>query len=206
MDKAVSRKPSKRRAEGDTRPYHHGDLAPVLRQSAREILMEKGLEGLTLRSVAKRAGVSHAAPYRHYKSREALLADIARAGMEQLREDIVQAAAAPGPLSERIAHVGAAYARFAARDGDLLRLMFGSELAKRDTFPDLVQTADEFGQEMGRAFGDQALGLAVWAAAHGIAMLLLDNVIDVGQKQSGIEVIPSRAEILLRSLFAFTDG
>ena len=54
------------------KPYHHGDLAPSLRMAAREILKEEGLSALSLRSVAKRAGVSHAAPYRHFASREAL--------------------------------------------------------------------------------------------------------------------------------------
>src|ERR1700693_940172 len=110
------------------RPYHHGELAPTLREAASAILEEEGLEALSLRSVARRAGVSHAAPYRHYLNREALLADVAVSGFEQLRADLVQAAAAPGQEADRIAHIGAAYIRFAAQHGGLLRLMFRAPL------------------------------------------------------------------------------
>ena len=85
--------------ENSERPYHHGDLAAALRKSARAILEEEGLAALSLRSVARRAGVSHAAPYRHYKSREALLADVAVEGLAELKAEIVHAGARPGDKS-----------------------------------------------------------------------------------------------------------
>ncbi len=56
-------------------------------------------------------------------------------------------------------------------------------------------------EEIGKTLGDPALGLAVWATVHGLAMLILEDVVDLGQRQSGLSVLPSRAEILLRSLF-----
>jgi hypothetical protein len=56
------------------------------------------------------------------------------------------------------------------------------------------------GEDIGKALGDAAAGLAAWATMHGLAMLILDNVIDLGQKQAGLTVAPSRTEILLRSL------
>ena len=80
--------------------------------------------------------------------------------------------------------------------------MFGPQLPNRDTFPALGVAADAIGTEIGIALHDNALGLAVWAAVHGLAMLILENVIDLGQRRSGLDVLPSRAEILLRSLFA----
>ncbi|HEY4263961.1 MAG TPA: helix-turn-helix domain-containing protein, partial [Micropepsaceae bacterium] len=80
------------KAANSNRPYHHGDLAVSLREAARAILEEEGLAALSLRSVARRAGVSHAAPYRHYASREALLADIAVEGLGRLRAELAQAA------------------------------------------------------------------------------------------------------------------
>ncbi len=184
-----------------SRPYHHGDLGKALREAASAILESEGLEALSLRSVARRAGVSHAAPYRHYLNREALLADVAVAGFEQLRADLVQAAAAPGQEADRIAHIGAAYIRFAAQHGGLLRLMFGPQLPNRAEFPALAAAADAIGEEIGKTLGDPALGLAVWATVHGLAMLILEDVVDLGQRQSGLAVLPSRAEILLRSLF-----
>jgi AcrR family transcriptional regulator len=182
------------------RPYHHGDLAPALRRAARAILKEKGLAALSLRSVARRAGVSHAAPYRHYPSREALLADVAVEGLEELRTDLVQAAAKPGDRGERIVHIGRAYAQFAARHSGLLRLMFGSEFADRSVFPELAHATAAIGEEIGVILGDPAAGLTAWAAVHGLALLILEGVIDLGQRESGLEVIPPRAEILLRSL------
>ena len=181
------------------RPYHHGDLAPSLRQAARAILEEQGLEGLSLRSVARRAGVSHAAPYRHYPSREALLADVASEGLAQLRAELAQAAT-PGTRAELILQIGGAYLRFASRHPGLLRLMFGSELPNRSDFPGLAEATGAIGEDIGRALGDPAAGMAAWGTMHGLAMLILDNIIDLGQKQSGLEVVPSRAGILLRSL------
>ncbi|MGQ0741585.1 MAG: TetR/AcrR family transcriptional regulator [Alphaproteobacteria bacterium] len=184
-----------------TRPYHHGDLSRALREAASSILETEGLEALSLRSVARRAGVSHAAPYRHYLNREALLADVATAGFEQLHEELVQAAQAPGAEADRIAHIGGAYVRFATRHSGLLRLMFGPQLPNRSDFPGLAAAADAIGDDIGKALGDRALGLVVWSAVHGLSMLILENVIDLGQRQSGYDVVPGRAEILLRSLF-----
>ena len=68
-----------------------------------------------------------------------------------------------------------------------------------ETRGDEVTTA-AIGEEIGQAIGDSASGLAVWAAIHGLAMLILENVIDLGQTQAGMDVVPSRAEIILRSL------
>jgi hypothetical protein len=78
--------------------------------------------------------------------------------------------------------------------------MFGSELPNRNEFPGVAEGTAMIGEEIGRALNDAAGGLAVWATMHGLAMLILDDVIDLGQKQAGLAVAPSRAEILLRSL------
>jgi AcrR family transcriptional regulator len=183
------------------RAYHHGDLRNTLRDAARAILEEEGLASLSLRAVARRAGVSHAAPYRHFPNHEALLVELAIEGFEELRREIAAAASGPRPEDDRIARIGAAYMRFAARKPALVRLMFGPQLPNRDSFPDLAAAADSVGTEIGRSLNDAALGLAVWAAVHGLAMLILENVVDLGQRRSGLDVLPSRAAILLRSLF-----
>jgi len=185
---------------GPKRPYHHGDLRNALLDAARSILEEESLGALSLRAVARRAGVSHAAPYRHFPNHEALLVELASEGFAELRREIAEAAAAPGEKSDRVANVGAAYMRFVARRPALARLMFGPQLPNREAFPALAEAADGVGDEIGRALHDAALGLAVWAAVHGLAMLVLENVIDLGQRRSGLDVLPSRAEILLRSL------
>jgi AcrR family transcriptional regulator len=182
------------------RAYHHGDLKSSLREAARSILQEQGLDALSLRSVARKAGVSHAAPYRHYPSREALLADIAVEGLGRLRGELAQAASVVGDRAERIVRIGGAYLRFASRHSGLLRLIFGSELSNRGDYPGLSEATAGIGEDIGAALGDPAAGLAVWAAMHGLAILILENVIDLGQKEAGLAVAPSRAEILLRSL------
>ena len=189
-------------AAGKGRAYHHGDLRNGLLESARAILEEESLAALTLRAVARKAGVSHAAPYRHFPNHEALLVELSIEGFEELRESLVEAAKAHGNESDKIANIGAAYMRFVAQRPALARLMFGGQLPNRDQFPQLGIKADSIGQQIGDALHDSALGLAVWAAVHGLAMLVLENVIDLGQRRSGLHVLPSRSEILLRSLFS----
>jgi len=184
------------------RRYHHGDLHNALRDAARDILEKEGLSALSLRAVARQAGVSHAAPYRHFASHEALLVELAREGFEELRHELVAASSRPGLEDDSIASIGAAYMRFVARRPAVVRLMFGPQLPNRDAFPEPAASADAVGAEIGTALNDPALGLAVWAAVHGLAMLILENVVDLGQRRSGLHVLPSRAEILLRSLFA----
>lgn len=184
-----------------SRSYHHGDLRNALRIAAREILEEDGLGALSLRAVARRAGVSHAAPYRHFPNHEALLVELAIDGFAELRSEIASAGSRPGSVPDRVSDIGVAYTRFAAKRPSLARLMFGPQLPNRDSFPELAAASDAIGSEIGSALGDPALGLAVWAAVHGLAMLILENVIDLGQRRSGLDIVPSRAAILLRGLF-----
>lgn len=186
--------------ENNERPYHHGHLGPALRESARAILEEEGLDGLSLRSVARRAGVSHAAPYRHYASREALLADVACEGIASLRADLAQVVVAPGDRPDRIVQIATVYLRFAMRHRGLIRLIFGPEFRNRTNFSALSEATAALADDLGRALSDPAAGLAALAAIHGLAMLILENVIDLGQQQAGWDVIPSRAGILMRSL------
>ena len=197
MDRSDQNSPS-----GRGRSYHHGDLRNALLGAARTILEEESLTELSLRAVARKAGVSHAAPYRHFPNHEALLVELAVEGFVELREEIRSAVSAPDAESDRITKIGAAYMRFVARRPALASLMFGPQLPNRDSFPELGTVADAVGNEIGTALHDTALGLAVWAAVHGLAMLILRNVVDLGQRKSGLDVLPSRAEIILRSLFS----
>jgi AcrR family transcriptional regulator len=184
------------------RSYHHGDLRNALLDAARKILEEQSLADLSLRAVARRAGVSHAAPYRHFPNHEALLVELATEGFVELRNDIKTAGASGGAESDRIAKIGSAYMGFVVRRPEVASLMFGPQLPNREAFPALGEVADAIGNEIGVALHDSALGLAVWASVHGLAMLILRNVIDLGQRKSGLDVLPSRAEIILRSLFS----
>jgi AcrR family transcriptional regulator len=189
-----------------TKPYHHGDLRNALLEAARALLEEGPAADLSLRAVARRAGVSHAAPYRHFPNHEALLVELALEGFSELGRDIAATAGQGGAGSDRVAKIGGAYMRFFARKPALARLMFGPQLPNRERFPELGAAADSIGNEIGAALHDPALGLGVWAAVHGLAMLILEDVIDLGQRRSGLDVLPSRAEILLRSLFMVDRG
>lgn len=186
--------------------YHHGDLGNALREAARAILEESGPAALSLRAVARRAGVSHAAPYRHFPNHELLLAELALEGFDELRCEIAVAAARPGLEEDRIAGIGGAYMRFIARRPALARLMFGPQLPRRESRPELARAADALGAEIAAAASDAARGMAIWAAAHGLAMLVLDDLLDLGQRRSGLQVAASRAEILLRSLTSRSQG
>ena len=187
---------------GRGRAYHHGDLRNALLDAARTILEEESLSALSLRAVARKAGVSHAAPYRHFPNHKALLVELAAEGFVELRDEIKSSVVATDSESDRITKIGAAYMRFVARRPALASLMFGPQLPNSDAFPELGAGADAVGSEIGTALHDAALGLAVWAAVHGLAMLILRNVVDLGQRKSGLDVLPSRAEIILRSLFS----
>lgn len=197
--KSRKRKAAPKKKTG-ARVYHHGDLRKVLRDTAVSLLEKEGLAGLSLRAVARKAGVSHAAPYRHYPNQEALLVELAVEGFEKLRAAIALAATAPNSRTDRITGIGSAYMRFAAQHPALMQLMFGPQIPNRDASPDLTNAADAIGAEISAAMDDPALGLAVWASVHGLAILVLNNVVDLGQRRSGASVLPARTEILLRSL------
>jgi len=187
---------------GGRRGYHHGNLREALIQAALDLIAKKGPAGFTFADAARSAGVSAAAPYRHFPNHEALLVELSLEGFAELQEEIVASATGPGLVSDRVCDIGAAYMRFVARRPALARLMFGAQLPNRESFPQLGNAADGIGNAIGTALGDTALGLAVWAAVHGLAMLVLEDVVDLGQRRSGLDVLPSRAEILLRSLFS----
>src|SRR3954470_20864584 len=112
--------------------YHHGDLPPALLKAAAKILEKEGLAGLSLRELARRAGVSHNAPYRHFPDRDALLAALATEGFAILGK---QLAAPAGQES------AAAYVRFALDHPQRFRLMFGGQIAY-DRYPELRGQAD----------------------------------------------------------------
>lgn len=162
--------------------YHHGDLKAALRREAEQILVERGVGDIGLREVARRLGVSHNAPYRHYANREALLADIAADGFARLgaRYDAIP----PGEPTDRIIAIGHAYIRFALEEPAIFRLMLGKDLAKPQ-YAALKTLADKAFAVLrvelvafGVAGPAVAQSLALWSMVHGMAVLLLDDRIE----------------------------
>jgi len=173
----------------ESRAYHHGDLRTALVRSALEILRAEGPEGLTLRAVARAAGVSQAAPYRHFADRRALVAAVAEEGFRRLHADMLEAFRAnPGPQGFR--QIAYAYVRFAERNPAEYRIMFGPEVARQDDLPALRETSHAVldfvrqGVEGLQAAGVVAAGdpwriaVSLWAMLHGLVMLFLDGQTD----------------------------
>src|SRR5277367_2199083 len=106
------------------RPYHHGDLSRALVDAARRILEAEGAAALSLRAVAREAGVSPAAPYHHFKDKTELLEAVAHGGWEAMSEIIAEARRSAKDPTEGIANIGVAYVRFARENPALYRLMY----------------------------------------------------------------------------------
>lgn len=166
-------------------PYHHGDLRAALVRAGREILDAEGLPALTLRAAARRAGVSHAAPYRHFADGEALLAAIATEGFAELRAALL-APAARARDEDRLTDMAAAYVGFAIDHPAIYRLMFGSAIPSKTAHPALIAAgaaayrplaeavAERLGAHRGPP-GVRALTIGAWSLVHGIAHLLVER-------------------------------
>ncbi|MGA0566414.1 TetR/AcrR family transcriptional regulator [Rathayibacter sp. KR2-224] len=107
-----------------TQPFHHGTLRTVLLEEAEAMLRDGGVDGLSLRELARRAGVSHGAPRSHFIDRQALLDAVAERGFARLTEVVRRALEGPGSFRDRFGRVGQAYVDFAVDDAALMELMF----------------------------------------------------------------------------------
>lgn len=170
------------RAAAPVRPYHHGNLRASLLDAADALLAAHGVQGLTLREVARAAGVSHGAPYHHFASLDELLAAVAERGFQVLG-DAVAEAVTQGDPRERLLRVSTAYVGCALAHPERFRLMFGPLLARQDDFPGLRDAARAAFRHVATASAahDDAhaasLALAGWSLAHGLSHLLIDGAL-----------------------------
>ncbi|MEN0139833.1 MAG: TetR/AcrR family transcriptional regulator [Rhodococcus sp. (in: high G+C Gram-positive bacteria)] len=166
-----------------TQPYHHGDLHNALVRAAVELLEEDGAAELSLRAAARRAGVSTAAPYRHFSDRDALLSAVAAVGYQDLAARL--AAAHPAPTTaDDLAAIAIAYVQFALARPGLFRVMFAEPCDP--TSPERVAATTAIHEYVKsivqKSFPDadpDAMADAVWALVHGLAFLHLDGKFDV---------------------------
>jgi AcrR family transcriptional regulator len=166
-----------------------------------ELLEESGETALSLRAVARRAGVSPAAPYRHYADREALVSAVAAVGYRELAERL--AAAHPSPSTpDQLARVATAYVQFALERPALFRMMFG-EPCDRDNDERVTATAavsQYLRAIVERTFPQadaEALATAVWALVHGLAFLYLDGKLSASNPTVVAERITAAIQALL---------
>lgn len=176
-------RPAARGQAAPPRPYHHGDLRASLLAAAEAVLAERGAQGLTLRDVARAAGVSHGAPYHHFASLNDLLAAVAQQGFEVLGQAMVQAVDVPD-TRERLVRVAQAYLDCARAHPERFRLMFGALLARKDDHPALKDAAQRaFGHVLAAAQAHDPqhgndLAMAGWSLAHGLSHLVIDRAFD----------------------------
>lgn len=124
------------RVATEKRPYHHGDLAAALKEAALGLIAEKGVSGFNLRDAARAAGVSHAAPYRHFADRDELLAAIAEDGFRGILEAFVEAAEKhPGDPLARFLEIGGTFMLYGISHPEHFRLMYGPSSPDRDRYP-----------------------------------------------------------------------
>ena len=163
------------------RPYRHGNLPNAMRSAARAILDEAGPDAVGLRETARRVGVSATAAYRHFASKEDLLASVAAEGFRELVAAMEKAVNAPDPLTA----LGLAYVEFALQKRGLFRLMFGPILVERAKYPalnDAAGAAFEYVQRIatgpaGRSEEENAQGMAAWGLVHGLSALFIDGFV-----------------------------
>ncbi len=182
--------------------YHRGDLRRALVTAALDLLRQDGAEAISLRAVARQAGVSAMAPYRHYPDKEALLAAVAALGFERFREALATADAAAPPGQALVAQAQA-YVRFAMDNPALFRLMFGP--MHLGLHPALCEAgdaayavlADRVAAETPAAADRGARALGCWSMVHGLAMLLLDGRVRDKMPASTDDVTRRVAEVML---------
>lgn len=165
-------------------PYHHGDLRAALLASAFQILKREGLGSLSLREVARQAGVSHQAPYHHFATRGHLLAALATEGFDKLAGELERLQAAATSPAEAARESGVRYVTFAAANPERFRLMFGGEIGARSPYPELQSASYRVFSLLVRPFGlapshgrgaPDPIVLTLWSTVHGLAALVVDG-------------------------------
>ncbi|KAA0678606.1 TetR/AcrR family transcriptional regulator [Roseomonas genomospecies 6] len=164
------------------RNYHHGDLRAALLLATEALLDEGGTGAVSLREVARRAGVSATACYRHYSSKEDLLAAAATRGYEELGAAL--RAAADG-ADNVLSAMAIAYVQFAVARPGRFRLMFGPAIGDRSRYPALTEAASRSFGELADAVsltnsegrGNRAAAIGAWSFVHGLSTLIIDEMV-----------------------------
>ena len=167
-------------------PYHHGDLRETLIAATRQLVMERGAENFTLADACRAAGVTTAAPYRHFRSKQEVLEEIASRGFDEMRAMAMAVVAEKGAGTlGAIVAMGQAYVAYATSETAVFRLMFGQEPSLKkaahvagkghDCFAHLIEQITLYCQR-NRVRGDALeIALRLWTFVHGAASLQIDQ-------------------------------
>ncbi|MEO6436354.1 MAG: TetR/AcrR family transcriptional regulator, partial [Tepidisphaeraceae bacterium] len=210
-----------------SRPYHHGDLRREVVKAAVEVLRETQSLEFSLRELARRAGVSHNAPYKHFADKRELLAAVSAAGFEALTKRMAREIAHVGDARERLFAMSRAYIDHGIENPALYSLMFGSHLSGQDHRRPVIEWAEAQKTKsllagvivaggMGRALLDTASNerkiagaiLAWWSLMHGLTLLLADGLVGPKQKSGalGDRLVRSMLDGLAAELPALPPG
>lgn len=194
-------------------PYHHGDLRNSLIAAAGSLLAEKGLTALSLREVAKAAGVSNAAPYRHFRDKAALIEALATEGFNRLRRgcEAAQKKYADDP-ARQLAEAGMAYLLFAIEKPAIVHLMFGGVISLNDCGAELKLAADDaFGSllnivisgQQANIYGDSdayELTLTAWSTVYGLSLMVTAGLL--GERATNKSQVKKLGEAIAKILLS----
>ena len=168
--------------------YHHGDLKNALVEAAAKLIVERGIDNVSLREVARQAGVSHSAPYHHFNSKSELLAAVAEEGFLRFngyQERAFRMMQQKDPM-ERLKALGRAYVKFAIANPSFFRIMFRYDIAEpfkhhlltalsKRTFDRLFKTVSECLKAKAQSTDPMEASIRAWALVHGLSSLWLDG-------------------------------
>ena len=177
-------------------PYHHGQLRQALLDAALQLITQRGIDHLTLREVARQAGVSHAAPYHHFADKSALIEAVVVESFHAFGTALRESATPSGSALDNLTALGKAYVRFAVEHSASFRLMYRPEL-RQPSLPEgqehsgMSSVIDKAALEAYHVLADRIracqeegfipigsltpLTLTAWSTVHGVAVLLLDG-------------------------------
>ncbi|GAB4167040.1 MAG: TetR/AcrR family transcriptional regulator [Planctomycetota bacterium] len=167
--------------------YHHGDLRNALIDEAMNMIAEKGVQAVTVREISKRLGVSHAAPYRHFADRTALLCAVAAEGFRRQAEALVSCVADDQTPREQMESLAMAYMDFAVSNPTYYRLMFANEDVAAAPTDELKEASRKSMDVVMRAYLKASNGagmspeeaqinfMILWTVVHGLTMLLIQG-------------------------------
>ena len=191
----------------ETKPYHHGNLREALIEASLALIREVGIRGFTLREVARRAGVSHAAPYRHFRDKDDLLAVLAEQGFNRLTAAMRAAAARAHHPFQRLQNAGIAYIEFAQDDPERFQVMFSVELdpqvhssameAGESSFAELVRLVAACPRPSDGP-SVETLALVAWTQVQGIAELAPRSKLGMKSRKQLIRFAKTATDILGR--------
>ena len=195
--------------------YHHGNLREVLISSALEILREGTLQDLSLRALARKAGVSQTAPYRHFEDKEALIVVLMQEGSTLLQDSMRVACENSDEPVDRLINLGLAYYDFSQLHPAHFRLMFGGSLECKEKYSELVETEQKGGEIVKFVVNEcmklphapevspDIVRLTCWSLVHGLANLILNDVIqdDILKGDDKRTVVSQVISFYTRSMF-----